>query len=97
MDKYCPFDSLLKQKLGAVIQSQIQSDNDQSRLDLVRSGIGLSFLELSAAKEQGGEINILSLLDFTMPLSFAVLSKRLNDPIIKALIQEIRILWKIAL
>lgn len=99
MDKYCPFDQALKDKLGINIQSKIQSDNDQSRLELVKEGIGLSFLEFSIAKreQQRGEINIFPQLDFSIPLSFVVLTKRLNDPIIKALIQEIRILWAISI
>jgi DNA-binding transcriptional LysR family regulator len=97
MDQYCPFDQTLKEKLGINIQSKIQSDNDQSRLDLVKDGIGLSFLELTAAKkeEEKGEINIFPYLDFSIPLSFVVLTKRLNDPIIKVLLQEVRILWNV--
>lgn len=99
MAKYCPFDMILKQKLGKSIQSKVQSYHDQSRLELVKSGLGLSFLELSTAeKEQlNGSITILPQLDFLMPLSFVVLTKRLSDPIIKALIQEINILWDVPL
>ena len=99
MAQYCPFDRVLKQKLGANIQSKVQSSHEQSRLELVKSGLGLSFIELSVAEkaESAGNIFIIPALNFSMPLSFVVLTKRLNDPIIKAINQEINILWNIAL
>lgn len=99
MAQYCPFDQVLKQKLGTNIQSKVQSSHDQSRLELVKIGLGLSFLELSVAKkaESAGDIFIIPALNFSMPLYFLVLTKRLNDPIIKAMTQEINILWNIAL
>ena len=99
MEQYCPFDKVLKQKLGINIHAKVQSDHDQSRLELVKNGLGLSFLELSCAKREQltGEIQIIPQLNFFMPLSFVVLTKRLNDPIVKAIVQEINILWDIAL
>ncbi|MEW6992185.1 LysR family transcriptional regulator [Colwelliaceae bacterium 6441] len=99
MDKYCPFDNELTKRLGSNYQSKAQSNDEQSRLDLVRNDIGLSFLELSLAEQyqKKGEIKILPHLDFNIDLSFVVADKRINDPIIKALIQEIRIVWNITL
>ena len=99
MDKYCPFDTVLKQKLGTKIHAKIQSSDELSRLDLVRNGVGLSFLELTTAQHHQmlGEVELFSELDFSLPLNFVVQTKRLNEPIIKALCQEIRILWNISL
>ncbi|MDG1750950.1 MAG: LysR family transcriptional regulator [Thalassotalea sp.] len=96
MEQYCPFDKVLKQKLGTSIQSKVQSAHDQSRLELVKNGLGLSFIELAVAEKEQltGDIQIIPQLSFQMPLSFVVLTKRLNDPIVKALIQEINILWE---
>lgn len=99
MEQYCPFDKILKQKLGANIHAKVQSADDQSRLELVKSGLGLSFLELSLAETEQAisGIQIFPQLNFHMPLSFIVLTKRLDDPIIKAINQEINILWNISL
>jgi DNA-binding transcriptional LysR family regulator len=99
MEQYCPFDNVLKQKLGTSIHSKVQSAHDLSRLELVKSGLGLSFIELLVAeKEQlAGDIQIIPQLSFQMPLSYVALTKRLNDPIIKAITQEINILWDISL
>lgn len=97
MGDYCPFDKVIKQKLGTRICSKVQSDDDQSRLELVKSGIGLSLLERSIAEQEQliGNVQIIPQLNFKMPVSFVVLTKRLNDPLIKAVRQEINILWDI--
>jgi DNA-binding transcriptional LysR family regulator len=99
MEQYCPFDKALKHKLGTILHAQVQSDHDQSRLALVKSGLGLSFLELSLAKQEqlAGHIQIIPLLNFQIPLSFVVLTNRLTNPIIKAIRQEINILWDISI
>lgn len=97
MGDYCPFDEVIKQKLGSTLCSKVQSDHDQSRLELVKSGVGLSLLERSIAEQEQsiGSVQILPELNFQMPLSFVVLTKRLNEPLIKAIRQEINILWDI--
>ena len=51
MGDYCPFDNLLKDKLGKDINSVIKTSDDGTRLELVKNGLGLSFLEKEAAIE----------------------------------------------
>lgn len=95
MSDYCPFDSLLTEKLGKSIHSVLKSADDSSRLALVTSGLGLSFLEkeaaLNAAKNK--HIQIISSLDFTTPLSFVISKKRVNEPVINAVFDAIRMFW----
>ncbi len=99
MGEYCPFDILLRQKLGDNVPSILTTSDNSTRLELVKNGLGLSFLEkeeaLQAAASQ--QVQIISLLDFSTPLHFVVAKQRKDEPVIKALIQEIRILWNLSL
>lgn len=99
MNGYCPFDKYLINKLGSSVNRKVQSNCERSRLELVKSGIGLSFIELSTAlnQEKKGNVIVISDLDFEVPLSFVYSSKRANEPIVKALCQEVRVLWNITL
>lgn len=99
MGDYCPFDNLLKDTLGQNIPSVMKTSDDGTRLELVKNGLGLSFLEkqeaLLAEKEQ--QIKIIPNLDFLTTLHFVIAKKRVNEPVIKALMQEIRVLWNLPL
>lgn len=97
MGNNCPFDQLLKQKLGDSIHSVVKSPDDGSRLELVSQGLGCSFLELAVAEhaQQLGKLVISPVLTFDIPLYFVVEKKRHSQPVIKALSQEIKILWGI--
>jgi DNA-binding transcriptional LysR family regulator len=99
MGDYCPFDGFLKDKLGGDIISSMQTNDDGSRLELVRNGLGLSFLEKEQAvvAEQNQQVKIISQLDFSALLHFVIAKNRVSEPLNKALLQEIRILWDIAL
>ena len=99
MGDYCPFDNLLQSKLGNNIQSVLKTSDDGTRLELVRNNIGLSFLALEEAllAERKKQVQIISELDFSTTLHFVIASNRANEPIISALMQEIRILWNIEL
>lgn len=97
MDKYCPFDQALTSALGENINSVISSSDEHSRLTLVKENIGISFLERELAHQEAKSLHISPLLDFTVPLSFVVARTKERDPIIKALLQEIRALWNIPL
>jgi DNA-binding transcriptional LysR family regulator len=99
MGDYCPFDNFLTSKLGNNITSVMKTSDDDTRLSLVSNGLGLSFLEKEEAKlaETKGEVNIISALDFSTTLYFVFAKSRENEPLVKALAQEIRILWNIAL
>ncbi|NQZ05987.1 MAG: LysR family transcriptional regulator [Algicola sp.] len=93
----CPFDQLLKQKLGPGIQSVAKTSDDGTRVELVKSGLGLSFCEADMASNQNQAVKILGQLDFDTELHFVVAKQRACEPVIKALLQEVRILWAIAL
>jgi len=97
MGSFCPFDTFLSEKLPADVKKVTQSSDDNSRLSLVEQGVGLSFLEREAAElaEQAGKVQILSQFDFEADLSFVVLKERVNDPVVKAMLQEVQILWNI--
>jgi len=99
MGDYCPFDIFLKEKLGNNIPSVMKTSDDNTRLQLVKSGLGLSFLEQEEAllAEKNKEIKIIPALDFATTLHFVIAKNRANEPLIKALMQEIRILWSIEL
>ena len=99
MGDYCPFDNFLKEKLGNDIPSVIKTSDDGTRLELVKSGLGLSFLEKEEAilAEKNKKIQIISTLDFPTTLHFVVAKSRANEPLIKTLMQEIRILWRLKL
>jgi len=97
MGDYCPFDTVLTEKLGSGIPSVLKSSDDGTRLALVKSGHGLSFVTveeaLFAVKDK--QVQRLTMLDFSMPLHFVIAKNRADEPVIKALRQEINILWQI--
>ena len=97
MGFYCPFDQFLKSKIGDNIKSVLSSDDESSRLELVIKGLGLSFYEQEDAKiyAEKQQIKLLPDLDFEVPLYFVVANDRINDPVIKAILQEVKILWGI--
>ena len=65
----------------------------------MKSGLGLSFIEFEEAQEHknNNQLNILPVLDFDTPLYFVVLKRKKHDPIIKAIQQEVRIIWNLKL
>ncbi len=95
MGDYCPFDALLKMKLGNNIPSLLKTSDDGTRLELVKSGLGLSFLEKEEAilAENNKTVQIIPTLDFLTTLHFVIAKNRVNEPVINALMQEINILW----
>jgi len=99
MGDYCPFDDFLKGKLGNDIPSVLKTSDDGTRLELVKSGLGLSFLEIEEAllAERKRKVQIISALDFFATLHFVIAKNRANEPVISAFMQEIRILWRLEL
>jgi DNA-binding transcriptional LysR family regulator len=70
---------------------------DGSRVELVKSGLGLSFCEAEMASNHTQAVKVLPQLDFETELHFVVAKQRADEPVIKALLQEMRVLWNIAL
>ena len=99
MGDYCPFDALLKQQLGNDIPSVLKTSDDGTRLSLVKSGLGLSFLELEEATlaQSNGLVQRITVLDFSTTLHFVVAKERVTEPVISTLLQQIRILWSLTM
>ncbi|WP_426358799.1 LysR family transcriptional regulator [Pseudocolwellia sp. HL-MZ19] len=97
MGKYCPFDERLKSSLKQFKKANLQTSSDDTRLQLVKAGQGLSFLELEEAQaaEQLKQVKILPQLDFEIPLYFVINLHKKEEPVIKAMLQEIKILWSL--
>ncbi len=97
MGEYCPFDDLLKAKLGNDIPSALKSSDDATRLELVKNNFGLSFITLDEAKlaQENRTVQIITTLDFSTPLHFVIAKNRIKEPVVKAMLQEIRILWQL--
>jgi len=99
MGENCPFDRFLRQKLPEAFIANVKSSDDGSRLELVKMAQGLSFLEKEQAQKhaQSREITLLPQLDFSAEMHFAIAKARISEPAIKAMLQEIRLLWQPAL
>lgn len=97
MGAYCPFDKTLKNTFKNINTANIETSDNKTRLELVKLGYGLSFLEVDETENpvKLEEVKRLPQLDFTINLYFTVLKEKLNDPVIKAIIQEIKVLWGI--
>ncbi|GHG00079.1 LysR family transcriptional regulator [Thalassotalea marina] len=95
--KKCPFDLALTKQLPSSINFSFASSNDKSRVDLVCAGLGLSFVEEQVAIKlvESNKAKRITLLDFDMPLYFAVRKQRIEEPIMQAILQEVRILWQL--
>ena len=99
MGQECPFDLFLKQKLGEKFSEVSKVNDDNSRVELVKAGLGLSFIELEEAlsDKNKSKLKVLKQLDFEAQLYFAISKSRLDEPIIKAMLQEFRVAWSIKL
>ncbi|ALO36360.1 LysR family transcriptional regulator [Colwellia sp. MT41] len=95
MGEYCPFDDMLSSKLGDNILSVLKSSDDGTRLELVKNNFGLSFVTLDEAllAQENKTVHIIPTLDFTTPLHFVIAKSRAQEPVLKALLHEIKILW----
>ena len=90
-------------KANAVLESDITDADlencDGTRLELVKSGLGLSFLEKDEAilAENNKTVQVKPTLDFFTTVHFVIAKDRVNEPVIKALMQEVSILWNLEL
>ena len=95
MTDYCPFDNYLAAKLGNNLASTVKSSDDSTRLELVKNGMGLSFLEYFDAQkaEQNQQVRIIDALDFSADIYFVISKTKTQEPVIKAVLSEIKKLW----
>jgi DNA-binding transcriptional LysR family regulator len=96
---YCPFHSIVDKtfkRKHISYQQAVTSDDDTTKLELVSAGIGLALLERTEAEEaaQEGKIAIWQRRSFKCELAWAYLKNRSEDPLIKALTEDVLELWK---
>ncbi|TMN35706.1 LysR family transcriptional regulator [Pseudoalteromonas piscicida] len=89
MGKGCPFDKQLDQQLSEVNAVNINAADERSRLALVKAGLGVSFIEANAIVDQGAEVALSSLLDFSLPVHFVVANQALTEPKVNAVYQVV--------
>jgi len=99
-DGYCPFQSLIKARfeaLGLAFERLVMSDDEQTKLDLVRDGVGISLLELAALEDdvRQNRIVIWEKERFSAMLHLAYLKQRSEDPLLKALLPVALSIWNI--
>lgn len=94
MGEHCPFDHFLITQLGEDIPAVLKTADDGTRLALVKSGVGLSFIELEEAliAKENKQVHIIKTLDFSIPLNFIVAKNRVEEPVIKTLQSKIKYL-----
>ena len=87
---YCPFQSIVDKMFkerGLQYQRTVCTDDEATKIELIRAGIGLALIEKQEARqavEQGGVV-VWPAEPIHCDLSFAYHSKRRQDPLLRAL------------
>ena len=94
----CPFQQVVEGHLtaqGLACQYHVQSDNERSRYELVKAGIGLSLLERDAAEQgvQAGVLRIASVEPLYVPLSLVYRAHEYHQPLLHCVIDIITALF----
>nr|WP_286267724.1 LysR family transcriptional regulator [Thalassotalea atypica] len=97
MASSCPFDQLLSKQLKNHTNAKFKANDNLSRLSLVKAGHGLSFIEKNQALDsaRNGDVKVLPQLDFETTLYFVTNKQRISEPLMKAMLQEVKVLWQI--
>jgi len=98
-DGYCPSQSLIDErfsKLGLEYERVVMSDDERTKLDLVRDGVGVSLLEHAAltADIEQKKIIVWEHQTFTAKLHFAYSASRKNEPLLRALLPIVKDIWR---
>lgn len=98
-DGYCPFQSQIEarfEELGLAFERLVMSDDEQTKLDLVRDSVGISLLEFAALEDdvRQNRIVIWEKERFSARLHLAYLKQRNEDPLLKALLPVALDIWK---
>ena len=95
--EYCPFQDLaddLFTKRGLTVQKFMSTNDDATRLELVKGGVGLSVLERRFA-ESSDQIVIWEIDEpLSCDLFFAHLASRAEEPVIQAVTEQVLSLWR---
>ncbi len=99
---YCPFQVIAEKivkKKKLVLQQVVRTDDEATKYELVRMGVGLCLLEKGEAEQAAAEGKIM--VWHTDPISCKVswvhLKNRKDDPLISALTTEVLKVWDIPL
>ena len=95
---YCAFHNIVEKTFRREhisYQQAVTSDDDTTKLELGAAGIGLALLERTEAEEAAreGKIAIWQRRTFEIELSWAYLRNRSEDPLIKALTEDVLRMW----
>lgn len=94
---YCPFQDLaddLFQQRGLTLNKIISTNDDATRLELIKGGVGLTILERHFA-ETSDQITVWEVDEpFYSDLHFAYLTSRAEEPIIRAVTEQVLSLWQ---
>jgi DNA-binding transcriptional LysR family regulator len=101
-DGYCPFETLtddLFRQRGLQYHRVVRSHDEGTKAELVIAGVGLAMLERSEAEQAqtAGRMTIWAPVPLHCPLHFAYLTKRQDDPLIRALRTGVMQVWGKAL
>lgn len=95
--QYCPFQDLsddLFKKRGLTIKKTMATNDDATRLELVKGGVGLSILERRFV-ESSDQIIIWEIDEpLSCDLFFAHLASRAEEPVIQAVTEQVLTLWQ---
>jgi DNA-binding transcriptional LysR family regulator len=90
----CPFQTLIDERFGALgleYRRVASSDDDRTRYQLVRAGLGLTLLERGEAEAgaAAGELAVWETEPIEIELSLVTLAARAGEPRLEALVSEI--------
>jgi len=80
-------------ELGLTCNKVMSISDDATRLELVKGGIGMSVIEKRLA-ETSDQIIIWETEPFFCDLNFAYLKSRADEPLIRAITEQVTALWQ---
>lgn len=92
---FCPYSNFISELFSATSPEPkwaAEAASENSMNALLRSGVGLALIRMEEAQPmvESGLLKIWAEKSFTLPLNFAYLKKRSNDPLIQALLQSVK-------
>lgn len=97
-DYYCPFQNQMEQiftEQNLEPKQKVLSNDEQTRLELVRSGVGASLLMKDVSQNALDSGEVLAYPNYTavLPLQLAYRTDKAQDPLIKPVVQTILQIW----
>lgn len=97
-DYYCPFQTItddLFQKHGLEIKQNVWANDENTKLNLLKEGVGLALLVSNECRSlvEHGEIVVWETSPIYCDLNFAYLDRRKLEPLLSALIDVMKPVW----